>query len=101
MAAGRLGSVMRYLRRVAAPAAGAAPDLRPILDEEVGRLPAKYRVPFVLCYLEGRTTGEAARLLGCPQGTIFSRLSWARDRLRVRLTRRGLTVPAGLFATVS
>jgi membrane fusion protein, multidrug efflux system len=73
-------------------------DLRPVLDEEVGRLPERYRVPFVLCYLEGRTNEEAARLLDCPKGTVLSRLAWARKRLRARLTRRGLAPSAGLFA---
>src|SRR5262249_24569164 len=53
-------------------------DLRPVLDEEVGRLPARYRVPFVLCYLNGKTSAEAAREIGCPAGTIMSRLAWAR-----------------------
>jgi RNA polymerase sigma factor (sigma-70 family) len=75
-------------------------DLRPVLDEEIGRLPAKYRAPFVLCYLEGRTNEEAARLLGCPKGTVLSRLAWARERLRSRLTRRGLALSAGLAATL-
>jgi RNA polymerase sigma factor (sigma-70 family) len=73
-------------------------DLRPVLDEEVGRLPEKYRVPFVLCHLKGLTNDEAARRLGCPKGTVVSRLSRARERLRDRLTRRGLGVPAGLLA---
>ena len=73
-------------------------DLRPVLDEEVSRLPARYRVPFVLCYLEGRTNEEAAQLIGCPKGTVLSRLSWARERLRKRLTRRGLAPTAALLA---
>jgi RNA polymerase sigma factor (sigma-70 family) len=76
-------------------------DLRPVLDEEIHRLPEKYRAAFVLCYLEGRTNEEAARQLGCPKGTILSRLARARARLRVRLTRRGLGVSAsGLAAFV-
>jgi RNA polymerase sigma factor (sigma-70 family) len=92
-------------RRAALPATEAAEDvawadLRPVLDQEVSRLPEKYRVPFVLCYLEGRTNAEAARLLGCPKGTVLSRLAWARERLRSRLTRRGLVLSAGLLATL-
>jgi RNA polymerase sigma factor (sigma-70 family) len=76
-------------------------DLRPILDEEVSQLPSKYRQPFVLCYLEGKTNEEAARHLGCPKGTVQSRLAWARARLRNRLSRRGVALagelPAGLL----
>jgi RNA polymerase sigma factor (sigma-70 family) len=75
-------------------------DLRPVLDEEVSRLPDVYRVPFVLCYLEGKTNDEASRHLGCPKGTVLSRLARARERLRVRLTRRGLALSAGLGAAV-
>jgi RNA polymerase sigma factor (sigma-70 family) len=75
-------------------------DLRPLLDEEVGRLPEKYRLPFVLCYLEGITNEEAARRLRCPKGTILSRLSRARERLRGRLVRRGVELSGAALATV-
>ena len=67
-------------------------ELREVLDEELGRLAQKYRAPLVLVYLEGKTTQEAARLLGCPKGTVLSRLARGRDRLRGRLVRRGVTL---------
>lgn len=70
-------------------------DLRPVLDEAVRSLPEKYRVPFILCHLQGLTHAEAARHLGCPPGTIATRLSRAREQLRARLVRRGVTLSAG------
>jgi cobalt-zinc-cadmium efflux system membrane fusion protein len=75
-------------------------DVRLILTEEVNRLPEKYRCPVVLCYLQGLTTAEASRQLDCPQGTIHSRLASARQRLRVRLVRRGLTLSAAGLAVL-
>ena len=68
------------------------PDLSfiPMLHEEVSRLPDRYRLPVVLCYLEGKTNQEAAAQLSCPVGTIKGRLSRARQTLRDRLSRRGL-----------
>ena len=69
---------------------GHDPDLGPVLHEEVGRL----REPVVLCYFEGLTHDAAAERLGLPVGTVRSRLAAARDRLRVRLTRRGLATSA-------
>src|SRR5262249_57245621 len=58
--------------------------------------------PLVLCYLEGKTNEEAARQLGCPRGTIFSRLARGKDMLRRRLVRRGLVLSAGgLTALIS
>jgi RNA polymerase sigma factor (sigma-70 family) len=75
-------------------------DLRPVLDEEVSRLPDKYRVPFVLCYLEGKTVAETADQLGCPRGTIGTRLARARERLRRRLTHRGVALSGGALAEV-
>jgi RNA polymerase sigma factor (sigma-70 family) len=74
-------------------------DLRPVLDDAIGQLPPWYRVPVILCYLEGLTNAQAARRLGCPVGTVATRLARARDRLRTRLTRRGLALSAGLLAT--
>jgi RNA polymerase sigma factor (sigma-70 family) len=75
-------------------------DLMPVLDEEIGRLPVKYRLPFVLCHLEGKTNEQAAREIGCPLGTVLSRLSRARERLRGRLVRRGVVLSGGALAAV-
>ena len=75
-------------------------ELRAALDEEVRRLPEKFRDPIVLCYLDGLTHDEAATRLRCPVGTVRSRLSTGRARLRERLARRGVVVSSGVFATV-
>lgn len=65
-------------------------ELREILDEELNGLPERLRAPLVLCYLEGLTHDQAASRLSQPVGTIRSRLSRGRERLRVRLVRRGV-----------
>jgi RNA polymerase sigma factor (sigma-70 family) len=75
-------------------------ELTAVLDEEVNRLPTKYRVPIVLCYLEGKTNEQAARLLGCPVGTVSAQLCRARERLRSRLTRRGVALTSGLLGGI-
>jgi RNA polymerase sigma factor (sigma-70 family) len=72
-----------------------------VLDEEVNRLPDIYRVPFVLCCLEGRTNADVAGELGCAIGTIESRLTRARRRLRAGLARRGVTLSAGMIAALA
>jgi RNA polymerase sigma factor (sigma-70 family) len=73
-------------------------DLRPVLDEEIARLPEKYRLVVILYYLEGKTVLETARLLGCPKGTVLSRLARARQQLRSRLARRGVALAGGMLA---
>ena len=74
-------------------------DLQRVVAEEVDRLPEKYRLPVLLCYLSGKTTEEAAQSLGCPRGTVLSRLAAARRRLHGRLLRRGVAPSAAAVAT--
>jgi RND family efflux transporter MFP subunit len=71
------------------------------LHSEIARLPERYRAAVVLCDLEGLTHQEAASRLQCPVGTIAIRLKRARERLRDRLTRRGLAPSSGLILTLS
>jgi RNA polymerase sigma factor (sigma-70 family) len=74
-------------------------ELRPVLHDELNRLPEKYRLPIILSYLEGRTNEEVAGLLCWPVGTVKGRLSRARDLLRTRLLRRGLVLSAAFLCS--
>jgi RNA polymerase sigma factor (sigma-70 family) len=69
------------------------------LHEEIQSLPEKYRTAIVLCDLQGLTHEEAARRLGRPVGTVSARLSRGRERLKGRLSRRGLVLPATVMST--
>jgi RNA polymerase sigma factor (sigma-70 family) len=75
-------------------------EVRQVLDEELERLPAKYRDVLVLCYLQELTRDQAAEQLGVPLGTLKSRLESGRQILRSRLLRRGLTLSAAFLGTL-
>lgn len=75
-------------------------DLRPLLDQELTRLPENYRLPILLCDLEGKKIRVAAQQLGWPQGTLAGRLALGRKMLAVRLARRGVVLSAGALAAV-
>jgi RNA polymerase sigma factor (sigma-70 family) len=73
-------------------------EIRPLLDAEIRRLPEKYQAAFVLCCLEGKTNDQAAEQLGCPKGTVLSRLARARERLRRRLAGSRIALGGVPFA---
>lgn len=75
-------------------------DVRPVLDQELSRLPDIYRVVVVLCDLEGRSRKEVAKQLGVPEGTIAGRLARARTLLSKRLRQQGIALSAGALATL-
>src|SRR5262245_42929485 len=75
-------------------------ELGPWLDEQLNRLPEKYRAAVALCYLQGCTYEEAARRLGVPRGTVSIWLTRARELLRTRLSRRGLAPSGAVMASV-
>jgi RNA polymerase sigma factor (sigma-70 family) len=73
-------------------------DVQAILNEEIERLPDPYRAAFVLCSVEGKSCRQAATALGVKAGTVLSRVARARQRLRGRLTRRGIELGSVLAA---
>ena len=73
-------------------------DLTELLDHELVQLPQKYRIPIVLCELQGKSLNEASAELGWPVGTVSSRLSRAKSMLATRLARRGVSLAVGSFA---
>ena len=83
---------------------GAAPapwdDTPSVLDEELARLPARYRQPLLLCGLEGMTHAQAGKSLGWPVGTVAGRLSRGREMLRSRLERRGVMAPGAALSAL-
>jgi RNA polymerase sigma factor (sigma-70 family) len=76
------------------------PDLQPLLDQELNGLPANYRLPILLCDLQGKTIKDAAQQLGWPHGTLAGRLARGRKLLAKRLANRGVVLSAGSLATV-
>src|SRR5437667_41203 len=90
-------TVLHFLRRLIA--------VRDASGTSDGELVARFveqrdEAAFVLCHLEGKSNEEAARQLGCPKGTVLSRLARARERLRARLTKRGVTLSAAALAAI-
>jgi RNA polymerase sigma factor (sigma-70 family) len=95
------GSMLRDCASMAVPSAEQvflAREHADLLHDEIERLPRAFRLPVVLCYLEGLTVHEAARRLCCSHGTIRSRMARAREKLRRALSRRGVVLPAAALA---
>jgi len=74
-------------------------ELRPVLDEEIARLPQKCRAAIVLCYFEGKSYDQAAQELGWPKSSLASRLARGRELLRQRLVKRGIALSVGALTT--
>jgi len=82
------------------PSDGVLTSVLTYLDQEIGRLPNKYRSVIVLCDLEGKTRKEAARMLNLPEGTVAGQLARARAILAKRLSRHGAEVTGVASATI-
>ena len=93
--------VVRWLENTAIGGSSEAvdPDLLAAIDTHLNALPARYRVPLVLCGVQGLGKAEAAEKLGVPEGTVSSRLARGRAMLRDRLVRHGYAIPAAALAT--
>ena len=89
----------RAMRPIASPDQADTSELRVIVDEELARLPDRYRSAVILCELEGLSRREAAGRLGVAEGTLSSRLARAKARLKDRLTRRGVALSAATLAS--
>jgi RNA polymerase sigma-70 factor (ECF subfamily) len=102
VAAARRRTRERQIHPMPQPRARHEPShqLGPVLDRELSRLPEKYRIPVVLCELEGKTYKEAARQLGLSEGAVSVRLVRARAKLAERLSRQGLGVAAASLTAV-
>src|SRR5205085_1368845 len=105
LAVGRRRRVV-FEQRTARPVDADPPDLSwreacAILHEELDRLPDSYRLPLILCYLEGKSRDEAAQEIGVKPDVLRGRLARGRERLRGRLARRGITLSVGLLALVA
>src|SRR5262249_11844814 len=98
----RRETAVGVLPEAGSPAPPEAPDAVAFLDEEIARLPDHYRLPVVLCELEGVSRKDAARRLGINEGTLSSRLAAARKALADRLRQRGIALSAaGLSAALA
>ncbi len=95
----REGGAMDETRAVSPPDKGQG-DLLDLLDEEIDRLPRRYREAVLLCELEGASRQDAARRLGLPEGTLSSRLARGRTLLRDRLNKRGVVLGAGAIGAL-
>lgn len=95
----RLAGEVRDMPAVEPDAGIIRRDLQAVLDEEMQRLPAKYRSALVLCYVQGMSTDQAAEELGTPRGTVGTRVARGRALLRTRLARRGLALSGAVLAT--
>jgi RNA polymerase sigma factor (sigma-70 family) len=101
--AARRGAREKQVSELPEPAAEPSDDgrdLRHLLDQELNRLPHLYRVPIVLCDLDGMTRDEAAARVGCPPGTLASRHARARSMLAKRLARHGFAVSGAVLAAL-
>ena len=87
--------------RVESEPVGDRDDLVPLLDEELSRLPDRYRAALVACELEGKSRREAAQQLGLPEGTLSTHLARGRKLLRERLVKRGVSLGVGALVGLS
>lgn len=83
------------------PSASGSSEVATAVDDEIRRLPERYRMAVLTYYAAGLTTAEAASRLGWAKGTLLTRLAWARRRLRDRLSKRGVTLSGSFMAVLA